>query len=677
MGPNIAGTPDGTSWPVSKSSTDPALAKASPPQKIEPASRVAARIRVVRALDITLNYNRRSKESVNRTVICASALFVGVLLAVPARAQVALVVGSVRDQHGAVVEGAAVTAAGSHGESLATTATDASGTFAVQGENVASVTIVCRYCASRTLAIVPGEPVVAIVRRFDALFDDSPSPADLANLPYGHIESAMALHSFSLLQQSTGIFPGSQLSDRGLLPANALLIDAGVPNYDVVFGASPYDSSPAMYQQAGSIASAANAFLYGDRAGSGIVSLDPFGDGNANVALAGGLTTVRLASGSETARIAAGSSTNSTESRQRADAQLTVPLSSVQTLRVSGGTTQYRDYANPSSTLAGNFSFLNTEFDDAQPTIDLHTSFVADRGGYVASDGGLPIEDIWSDANFTAGLRTRGPIAAFADVSNRLSTGIYDPQVYQMPRIAGTLTQNRIDAGLEAVGHLYDVTAGVGFFGIGYTGGTGGSSLPAQGHLALPSLQVALFPGARWSAGLEASGSFTLPTLWERYGIPFEDQTLTYDRNSLYSATLSYTDNARIRISVEGATQRVTGLANGLVTSDGVSATWQIAPAVSLRAWTMYVDDSTTLAGQTPVAPIGLQTNVDAFWLTYDNGGAVRLDAIYRRDILDRQPYEHVDAAISGPIANHVRWFAGVEDRQHLRYLDVGLRFSP
>jgi hypothetical protein len=54
----------------------------------------------------------------------------------------------------------------------------------------------------------------------------------------------------------------------------------------------------------------------------------------------------------------------------------------------------------------------------------------------------------------------------------------------------------------------------------------------------------------------------------------------------------------------------------------------------------------------------------------------VRLDAIYRRDLLDGGPFQHLDASISGPIAGRFRWYAGVEDRQHTTYLGVGLRFS-
>jgi hypothetical protein len=613
---------------------------------------------------------------VNRTGFFATALLVGFLLAAPAGAQVALVVGSIRDQHGAVIEGAGVLAVGRDGARLASVTTDSSGTFAVPAQNVAAVIIVCRYCVTRTIAVVPDQPVVAIVRRFDALVDDAPSPRDLANLPYAHVESAMALRPYSLLLQTTSVLPGSQLSDRGLSPPNALLVDAGVPNYDVVFGTTPYDTIPAAYEQAGSVTTPADAYRYGDQAGSGIVSLAPFGGENADVAFTGGDQILRLQAGSNAARVAAGTYSNDSESRQRSDVAFTFPVSTAQTFFLSGGTSQDHTFGSAGSVLNESFSFANAAFDDAQPTVDVHASFVADRGGYTAAEGGLPVSDVWSDSNVTAGVRTRGPVVAFADVSDRLSTGIYDALAYETPRIGGTLTQDRFDAGVEAGTSTVDVTAGIGLFGVDYTGGTSGISVPSSGHLATPSLLVRLFPNSKWSADLDASGSFTLPTLWQQYWFNGGYEGLIYDRNSLYSATLSYTDESRLRISVESASQRVTGFTNGIVTSEGLSVSWQIAPAIALRAWTMHVGDTTTPTFAIPEYQAGTPSNVDAIWLTYDNGAALRIDAIYRHDVLDRQPFDHVDADVSGPITDRLRWYAGVEDRQRTNVLDVGVRFS-
>ncbi|MBV8333385.1 MAG: carboxypeptidase regulatory-like domain-containing protein, partial [Candidatus Eremiobacteraeota bacterium] len=132
----------------------------------------------------------------NRT-LSALAAIATVFLGTPVGAQVALVVGSVRDQRGLPIAGAAVTALPAGIAQPAVTSAD--GTFAVEGEGVASVTIRCRYCATRTFAVVRGQPVVAIVSRFSALLDPAPSPEDLAALPYGRVESSIALRPFELL----------------------------------------------------------------------------------------------------------------------------------------------------------------------------------------------------------------------------------------------------------------------------------------------------------------------------------------------------------------------------------------------------------------------------------------------------------------------------------------------
>ncbi len=81
----------------------------------------------------------------------------------------------------------------------------------------------------------------------------------------------------------------------------------------------------------------------------------------------------------------------------------------------------------------------------------------------------------------------------------------------------------------------------------------------------------------------------------------------------------------------------------------------------------MHVSDTTQpLTASSPYDGADAPT-VNAFWLTYDNGGALRADAIYRRDLLDGAPFYHVDGAISGPIADRFRWYAGAEDRLRRR----------
>jgi hypothetical protein len=610
---------------------------------------------------------------VNRRLGGAAALL-SFALAVPARAQVPLVVGSVRDQQGSAIAGATVLGESPSGARTQAT-TDAAGTFALRGEGIASVLITCRYCQTALLAVKPDEPVVAIVRRYDALAGDTPSQSDLRNLPYAHIESAIALRPFTLLSQSSAAYPGSILSDRGLSPSGSLLIDDGAPNYDIVAGESPYSVIPAQYEQNVAVRDATNAYSYGNQAAGGIVALDPFASGSSwDAAELGSDAIARAQVGSDTSAAAFGSLSNDEESRQRGDAFATWSLGGDQSLTIAGGSEQGREYESPSSDFAGSFTFADAQF-DAPRALNLSLTAVTDRGGYDVAEDDLPVSAGWSDSSFTAGIHTTGSIAEFADVSVRSSTGFYDSQAlyYAPPRIGAMLEQTRADAGLTASGQDYDVTAGAGAFWFDYSGGAYGTSQPAKTALAVPSLDAQLFPNGKWSLNLQGSGSFTLPTFVQQYLYAEGPMPVELSRNALAAAAISYTDDARLRLCLEDASENVSGSSSGKITSAGLSAIWQIAPLISLRAWTMHVTDTAPLYGGALPYDSTAPT-VNALWLTYDTGNAVRADAIYRRDLLDGLPFYHVDGAISGPIADRLRWYAGAEDRMRRTFVDVGVR---
>jgi hypothetical protein len=162
----------------------------------------------------------------------------------------------------------------------------------------------------------------------------------------------------------------------------------------------------------------------------------------------------------------------------------------------------------------------------------------------------------------------------------------------------------------------------------------------------------------------------------DEYAYTGSVNAVEYDRNALLAESLTYTDQARLRVSLEQATQRVAGASSGTITSAGLSATWQLAPAFALRAWTMHVTDTVSAYGGTTAYDGNMAPTVNAFWLTYEPNGGLRLDAIYRRDLLDGAPFYHVDGDLSGPIGTGLRWYSGVEDRLRRTFLDVGLRFG-
>jgi hypothetical protein len=599
------------------------------------------------------------------------------LVALPARAQAPLVVGAVRDQRGAAIAGAVVLGENGGGAPRSTT-TDDAGTFALAAGDVTSVLVTCRFCRPATASVRPGEPVVVIVLRYEAVASDAVSPADLESLPYAHVESAIALRPFTLLSQTSAAYPGPALSDRGLSSTGSLLIDAGAPNYDIVSASSPYELVPAQYERAVTLESASDAYLYGDQAGGGTVNTDPAGSGsNWEVATLGSDAIARFALGSDTLGGVFGSFSNDEESRQRIDLSANLVPAAGQSLAIAAGSEQGRAFGSPESQDDGNFTFADATYGD--PSLaNLYVSAVLDRGGYLLG-GEYPEVSLWSDSGLSLGVHSSGPVSAFADFGMRASTGAYEQSSQPwspLPGIGASLTQTRADAGIRATGNDYDVTAGVGTFWIGYSGGAYGVASPVHAALAVPSLQAQLFPNQRWSVNLEGSGSFTLPTFVDQYAFGYaQPSSIEYQRNSLLAGTLSYTDLSRLRFSFEEASEHVAGASSGTIVSTGLSAAWQIAPELSLRAWAMHVDDTVPPYGEALPA-FGSTPTVSAMWLTYEGQGPIRIDAIYRRDLLDGLPFYHVDGDVSGPVAGRLRWYAGIEDRLRRTFADVGLRFG-
>jgi hypothetical protein len=362
--------------------------------------------------------------------------------------------------------------------------------------------------------------------------------------------------------------------------------------------------------------------------------------------------------------------------RQRFDGRFQAQLSTTAALGFDVATSQYREAGTDGSAIDGAYSFARANFTDDTPAYAAAADLIFDRGIYSTWGTSNPYNAAWADSAFSAGVRTHGTVFAFADAGVRLSSGSYDA-VGDLYDATGSFVQRRIDYGLEVDQPDYQIIAGAGTFGVDYQGYGFADSGGYHTALTTPSFQIRIFPNDRWSASFAANGSFELPTLVEQYDA-VEYDTLALDRASSVVGTLSYTDFSRVRVDFEAATQHVYGVENGLITSAGLSATWQFAPALSLRAWIMHVDDATTQPPlYSPYLPTAGTSNLDSIWLTYENPGAIRFDAIYRRDLLNGMPFEHIDGDVSGPVYRGLRWYAGIENLQRTKYMSVGLKFNP
>lgn len=595
-------------------------------------------------------------------------------IAVPfllAAAPTALVTGAVRDQYGEPVQGALVTAQG------ARATTDADGTFALRIDGASSVQISCTYCATTAANVASDGTVIAIVRRYDALRSNSPSARDLASLPYAHAESAIALRPFTLLNDSAGVIPGPRISTYGASALGGLLIDDGIPQYDIAAGVTAWRALPGFVIKSADVRDPGSAFRYGDMAGGGTFAVDTqTADRASATALGGSENAIGAAGAFSYASYNLAVSGNANENRARADASAEVPLGED---RLSLGAIAARDGFAPENAGSISESALGVRalFQSAGPA-HAYAGVIADRSGYgIATSGGLPVEGFWGDLSAQAGVSTSTPIRLFANIGARESSAYYDASALGVARVAGTVAQTQATIGVQRSGGRYSYEAGMSAFSIGYAGGILGVSHPMSATLLTPSLSGSYAFDSHWSYALSAGEAFRLPSLLEAYANGKAGPDLSLDQYGSLVQTLSYTDSQRFRASFFAMSERVSNLDEGTVHSEGMQAEWQIAPALSLRAWTMHVNDDTQ--PEYPIVRFGhtpQPATVGSVWLTYDMAGGMRIDAIYRRDLIDYAPDGHFDTAVSGPVNGALRWFASSERLHRSRSFAAGLKID-
>jgi hypothetical protein len=582
-----------------------------------------------------------------------------------------LVTGSIHDQTGTAIAGAQVQAVLPDG-SVASARSGPDGTFALRAQSVQHVRISCWYCRSAEFSVADDGTVVAIIRRYSALLSETPSAADIASVPYAHIESDLTLQPFQELANAHGIFPGPQVSDHGVQQGGGLVFDAGIANYDMVTNTSPFITIPQHYIQSAAIYPQSDSFRYGDVAASGTYVLNPEDDGADATALVGSDGVFRLGGTSPTAAGSVGYSADSQEQRRRLDARFRQALGGGEltaTLTAGGG------LAAPTSNMLinANFSGVQVAFEQTR-AFNLRFDGYADRGMYGASYLGQPLSADWSDVGGNVTMSSNATIAPFTTFGVRSSFGSYTATQFGVAPIAASLAQAQAVAGVQAHGDGYQVLAGVGDYAASFSGGSYQNTGKPGTQLATPVLRVTLAPEGRWSLEASDSGGFRLPTLLQLFGAPASQTLLVIDRYATVEGTLSYTDGSRVRVDFTTLARKTSGPDAGTTDSVGGSVAWQVAPLLSLRGWLMRVSPQLTTPGTAaiPFPP----TDVGSLWLTYANNNNLRVDAIWRQDLLDDSTDAHLDASISGPLSSRLRWFVATERRLGVRYANAGIRLN-
>jgi hypothetical protein len=539
-----------------------------------------------------------------REAILKLALAIALLLPATAARADELVVGAVRDQDGALVTGAAVTALDARGGVLARDRSAADGTFAITSATrpVAVLIVAANAQPLRTPVPADGSPVAAIVYRYRA-GDLAPSPADVAALPAGELSAAGGIVPYRVT------FPDS-ISDRWLDNGRGVVTVEGLPFYRRSDGGDTTTLLPAHSFGALAVTDPMQGVWYGDRGGGGVIDARLF-DRTDNERL-----TDRDASftfGRDPIGLVA-TSWDADGERRLVSARGTDDFGPVHATAV----------AVIGDGPALHYSGLGVDLHGATQRTDLAARF--DFTG-TSSSIVTNLEDVGSvfDAVFDA--TGRGPDAIAVRLRWRDEYGDLDAVDSEHRDAALVLGTTR--------GNVVRVSTALAF---AYGADIAYQQASGSGFAILPSLNANAPLGGNWSlhAGF---GESTLGT-----------PSLVLARGTLGEASLSYADHRRLRADVIAYAEGDRG-PNALNRGIGVALGWEIAPRVSLRAWSLSdIDAVDVSAPAAPGAAFGTVTATQRFdrnlvWVTWD--AAMRIDLLIRGGALEG----NLRIPLSGPFA--------------------------
>jgi hypothetical protein len=513
-----------------------------------------------------------------------------------------LVTGAIRDQAGAAIAGARVTAYDAAGHAVGTDVAIVDGTFAIAARAPAvQVAIACDYCRSVRRTLETGQPVVVIVQRFLAVTASGPAAADLRALPYRSAADIAPLQPFTIVN-------GQRISDRGLSYEGAVLVD-GLPFYRAADADDLSRLVPAHAVAGFAAASPLNAPVYGGYAGAGIYDVrlsDP------------DLSTSRIDTGdasdivahAQTPSLDAGyaASSDSADDRQAASAGATLPFASG---RLSFDAVDLADLATHGSGVGLRYATDSRRFatEAAVSATQSDAASLLTANALVRSRGPLQWE---------YGVRAMRATSTFdAAAGSQFDAALYVRAARQtrVSRLSATLAVDRgDDASIASVAN-----------------GSRGTAL-------IGSLADDLSLGSRWSAHTGAVSNQRIPTFAELSAAA--PLTVATNRTVLFEESVTYTDLRRMRLTALAYTQRATGSATQHVNGIGLDGAWQIAPELSLRTWALR-GNSSSISSAEPGPPYDSHELPDVasaptrglLWLSYEKG--IRFDALVRGGALE------------------------------------------
>jgi len=189
---------------------------------------------------------------------------------------------------------------------------------------------------------------------------------------------------------------------------------------------------------------------------------------------------------------------------------------------------------------------------------------------------------------------------------------------------------------------------------------------------------VAAELGGGWRLRAGGSTSLRAPTLLELPAI-LAPNPYSLERGSLLESSLAYDDARRFSFEATLYRQQLAGLGQRTLNGAGVGLSWQVAPRLSLRAWTLH-DASSDAGTNQLVAPYASLTGPslerDVIWASYEAPGGFRADAILHHSTLPAETGTNLDADIVLPLGRSLGLAMGSAQRLNVRRSYAGLRFQ-
>ncbi len=593
----------------------------------------------------------------------AAAVLLAASRAGLAQQPVALVVGSVRDEAGNLIDQATVEAYAASGRQVGAGSIDRLGTFALHLSGAAArLRVDCRYCARVTLLLEGRSNVAIVVTRYHALEHDVPDEADLAALPYGRVADVLALVPYVV---PTGA--GASVSDRGLGGGAGLVIDALAPLGDLSTGHSGFADVPDRYTRSLTFARANQAFRYGSGAGGGVFAVDQLDPQQSSAAVdAGAASTLALEPRLGIVYPAVGVSSDDGRSIRRADLDLESGF--------AGGV--LRAGATTASNAAA------SAYDAGGDLRSLRLAYAtASRRYRTFADATASDLDVGADATGASAYRSSylsgsfrlerpGPLEFDAGASAQHQSGSYVLPLPEAYLTDGTVADDSLYLEAHANGARGSFDAALALSKVAERDGLPSGTLAGNGFVLLPSLSGQLALAGPLSARAGFSESVRIPTLLEAAASTPGAGTFALDRDELAETALDYDAGARVRAELTIFREFSHGFDERRLDGIGANLVWQLAPRISLRVWSLRDDP----ADFTTPATLDGDVSRQVVWATYENPAGLRVDALARRAAGLTAPGIDLDGDVVVPLLPRAALDAGSSRLNGVRRYFLGVR---